>query len=253
MLADKSTCREVRWTRSLQLSLIQIFQSSVDAVRRLLPRSVKRRLPGLARILDSVRPSTELQFAPRPIALADWHPLFPAAEFVGPIVLANNALAPGGVERQVVNTLRGLDQRNLPSGLLCLRLHEDPEFDFFLPALGDFSGFFRNIMSAAQARARLRSLLSAEEISRMHAAIKWMPQHVQAEVWRFAAEFASLKPSVVHAWQDATNIAAGYGARLVGVPRILSPPAISPRPILPISGHICFTPTARSRHVIPSL
>ena len=55
----------------------------------------------------------------------------------------------------------------------------------------------------------------------MHAAIKWMPQHVQAEVLRFAAEFASLKPSVVHAWQDATNIAAGYGAWLVGVPRIL--------------------------------
>ena len=191
MFAEKSSCRESRWTRSLQHSLIGMFQYSVDTARRLLPRSIKRKLPGLARILDSVRPSTELQFVPRPIALAEWRPIFPAAEFVGPIVLANNALAPGGVERQVVNTLRGLDQRNLPSGLLCLRLHEDPEFDFFLPGLEDFSGFVRNIMSAAQARARLRSLLSAEEISRVHAAIKWMPQHVQAEVLRFAAEFAS--------------------------------------------------------------
>ena len=220
--AEKSSHPEARWTRSLQLSLIGMFQSSVDTARRLLPRSVKRKLPSLARILDSVRPSTELQFARRPIALAEWRPIFRAAEFVaGPIVLANNALAPGGVERQVVNTLRGLDQRNLPLCLLCLHLHEDPEFDFFLPGLRDFSGFVRNIMSAAQARAKLRSLLSAKEISRVHSSIKWMPPDVQADVLRFAAEFASSKPSVVHAWQDATNIAAGYGAWLVGVPRIL--------------------------------
>ena len=40
-------------------------------------------------------------------------------------------------------------------------------------------------------------------------------------MFRYAAEFVRLKPSVVHAWQDATNISAGYAAWLIGVPRIL--------------------------------
>jgi glycosyltransferase involved in cell wall biosynthesis len=112
---------------------------------------------------------------------------------------------------------------------LCLRLHEDSEFDFFLPALANFSGFVRNILPASQAPAKLRSLISAEDFARVHAAIKWLPPDVQADVMRFAAEFASLKPSVVHAWQDSTSITAGYGAWLVGVPRIL----VSSRNLIP--------------------
>ncbi len=215
-----SFARRLPWSNSLQLALLGFIRSCIDGARRLLPKSVKRRLVGLARAADSRL--DRAMFDARPIALADWRPVFSAAEFAsGPVVLVNNALAAGGVERQVVNTLRGLEQHNLPAGLLCLRLHENPEFDFFYGALSNFSGFVRNIMPVDQARAMVQAAMPAEVLTRMQAAVEWMPQDVQDTVLCFAAEFAGLKPSVVHAWQDSTNIAAAYGAWLMGVPRII--------------------------------
>ena len=192
--------------------------------------SAKYRLAGLVRVAESIVPSTDLLFESRPIALAGWRPLLCADEFAsGPVMLVNNALAAGGVERQVVNTLRGLQERGISAGLVCLRLHEAAEFDFFLPGLIGFPGIVRNILPARQAKAILRSMVSREAFASMQAAIRWMPFDVQMDILRFAAEFATLRPSVVHAWQDSANIAAGYGARLVGVPRIL----VSSRNLIP--------------------
>ena len=201
-----------------------------SSIRRLIPTSVKYRLAGLVRVAESIVPSTHSLFESRPIALTGWRPLFCADEFAsGTVMLVNNALAAGGVERQVVNTLRGLQERGISAGLVCLRLHESAEFDFFLPALVGFPGIVRNILPARQAKAILRSIVSREALASMLAAIRWMPFDVQMDVLRFAAEFATLKPSVVHAWQDSANIAAGYGARLVGVPHIL----VSSRNLIP--------------------
>ncbi len=221
--ASMTTSRQPPRQGPLLLGLFGLFRQSLDTARRVLPRPVKRPLARLARAADSMlAPRTQWRFDTRTIALADWKPIFRAAEFAaGPIILANNALAPGGTERQVVNTLWGLAQQNHSAGLLCLSLHQDPELDFFLPALTGFPGFIRNVKPAAAALAILRSRISAADCARMQAATAWMPPDVQIDVLRFAAEFASLKPSVVHAWQDSTNVAAGYGAWLVGVPRIL--------------------------------
>jgi glycosyltransferase involved in cell wall biosynthesis len=219
-----SPARSARWSRSLQFAVLGLVQSGMYGARRLLPRSVKRRFVGAVRTAESMFAAlTTARFEQRPIALAAHRPIFSAAEFAaGPIVLANNALAAGGVERQIVNTLRGLEKANRSAGLLCLRLHQSPDVDFFLPGLAEFPGFVRNIMPIAQARVTLRSLTPAESLARAETAVSWMPMDVRDEVLRFAAEFASLKPSVVHAWQDSTNIAAAYGAWLIGVPRILT-------------------------------
>ena len=226
-----SSVRRLPWVISLQLALRAFLRSCVGTAGRLLPRSIKDRLVWLARLVDPIlERSVKLQFDAHPFALAGWRPIFPAAEFAsGPIILVNNALAAGGVERQVVNTLRGLEHNGVSAGLLCLRLHEDPKFDFFLPALENGSGFVRNVMTDRQAQAELQTSIPADALARMQAAIGWMPGNVQNEVLRFAAEFASLKPSVVHAWQDSTSIAAAYGAWLVGVPRIL----VSSRNLVP--------------------
>jgi glycosyltransferase involved in cell wall biosynthesis len=223
----------VRLPRSLLFAASGLVQTGMNVARRLLPRSVRRRLVGAARMAESaLATSTGWRFERRPVALADCRPILSATDFAsGPIVLANNALAAGGVERQVVNTLLGLERQDLAAGLLCLRLHEAPEFDFFLPALTGYSGFVRNIMPIGQARAKVASLASGTPVARMRAAVSWMPQDVQDDVFRFAAEFADLRPSVVHAWQDSTNIAAAYGAWLIGVPRIL----VSSRNVAPIN------------------
>jgi glycosyltransferase involved in cell wall biosynthesis len=229
--ADMSSVRRLPWTISLQRSLRMVTRSCADVARRLLPGAVKYRLVWLARLVDPfLERSVKSQFEARPVALAQWRPIFSAAEFAtGPIILVNNALAAGGVERQVVNTLRGLEQNGLSAGLLCLRLHEEPKYDFFLPALENYSGFARNVMPDRETDTKLQATVAVDVLARMHAAIGWMPANVQSEVLRFAAEFANLKPSVVHAWQDSTSISAAYGAWLVGVPRIL----VSSRNLVP--------------------
>ena len=64
-------------------------------------------------------------------------------------------------------------------------------------------------------------MLPKSNNKRLRQAIGWMPSDVQEEIFRFAAEFATLKPSVVHAWQDSTGIATTYAARMIGVPRVM--------------------------------
>ena len=192
--------------------------------RKVLPRSVRSFLVhSYLRLESAFRRSLEKRFKARPIPLSSFHPIFEPVLFSrGPIVMVNSALAAGGVERQIVNTLcllgRYTDRR---LGMLCLRLGERPYLDFFKPALAHFSGFVRNAVPVAEANRALESILSKSTNQILHQAINWMPSDVQEEILRFAAEFATLKPSVVHAWQDSTGIAASYAARMIGVPRIM--------------------------------
>ena len=194
------------------------------AARRTLPTSMRQFLVDRYLTIQAARKGTlAKQFAARPTPLATFPPAFKPRDFAsGPVVMVNNALAAGGVERQIVNTLRVLGQRTDRSfGLLCLRLGEEPHFDFFRPLLDSFPGFVRNATSAAQANRVLATMLPTSTSKRLRLAIGWMPSDVQQEVLRFAAEFATLKPSVVHAWQDGTGIATIYAARMIGVPRTM--------------------------------
>jgi glycosyltransferase involved in cell wall biosynthesis len=192
--------------------------------RKTLPASVRRFLVhSYFRYESSFRRALDERFRARPIPLSSFHPIFEPPPFSsGPIVMVNSALAAGGVERQIVNTLcllgRYTDRR---LGMLCLRLGEQPHLDFFKPALAHFPGFVRNAMPVAEANRALENILSKSTTRMLNQAISWMPSDVQEEVVRFAAEFARLKPSVVHAWQDSTGIATSYAARMVGVPRIM--------------------------------
>ena len=138
-------------------------------------------------------------------------------------MLVNSGLAPGGVERQIVNTLLALQRRtDRKSGFLGLRLGQEPELDFFKPALANYRGFVRNAMSVAEARHLLGAFAPQTATRRLvERQIGWMPWDLRAEVLRLAAEFAQMKPAVVHGWQDSSGIAATYAARLIGVPRIL--------------------------------
>jgi len=206
-----------------------LFATLRSITHNTLPQSVRGPLVrSYFRLETILQGPLEQRFERRPGPLRDFPPLFAAPEFGGgPIVLVNSGLAPGGVERQIVNTLLALERRtDRASGLLGLRLGEGPELDFFKPALAGFSGFVRNAGSFRRARARLRACLAGSELAasvvrRIEQQIAWMPWDTREEIVRLAAEFASLKPAVVHGWQDGSGIPAAYAARLVGVPRIL--------------------------------
>jgi glycosyltransferase involved in cell wall biosynthesis len=164
----------------------------------------------------------EKRFEQRLGPLHDFQPLLAPHEFKGgPIVLVNTGLAPGGVERQIVNTLLSLDGRiDCKLGFLGLRLGQEPELEFFKPVLAGFSGFVRNAMTSADARQLLHAP-TGSVTRRIKGQIGWMPWDAREEIFRLTAEFASLRPAVVHGWQDSSGIPAAYAARLIGVPRVL--------------------------------
>ena len=88
---------------------LEMIVSALRAVaRKVLPTSVRRFLVrSYLRQEAAFRRSLEQRFKARPIPLSSFHSIFEPASFSrGPIVLVNSALAAGGVERQIVNTLR---------------------------------------------------------------------------------------------------------------------------------------------------
>ncbi len=201
-----------------------LLRSARRLARRLLPAALRRPVARLVGALEMRQGDVIVQrFAERPVRLCDLPPLLgPQAFAEGPIILVNNALAWGGAERQLVTTLRGLASRTgKPLGLLCTRLGEGPDYDFFVPALQDFDGIVRNAIELGEARRVLAATAPADALARARAAIGWLPNEVQDEIERLAGDFAQLRPAVVHAWQDALSLAAAYAARIVGVPRVI--------------------------------
>ncbi|MBV8755464.1 MAG: glycosyltransferase [Hyphomicrobiales bacterium] len=195
-----------------------------STARLVLPPNLRASLVRAYFRLESVlKGSLSKRFERRPVQISEYVPAFALRDFGnGPIVLVNAGLGPGGVERQIVNTLSAIEPRaGRKVGLLCLSLGADPELIFFLPALARFSGFIRNAASVPDAYRMLSSLVSRPELRRIKRQIAWMPWDIREEIVRLAAEFAQLKPAVVHGWQDGCAIPAAYAARIVGVPRIL--------------------------------
>ena len=192
--------------------------------RSVLPAALHERLGiAIARYRDA---KAQRQLQTRVAAATPLHrfrPLLPQSAFRdGPVVLVNNALAWGGVERQVVYVLTGLARvLERPVGLLCLRLHAGDDYRFYFPHLQGKSIEVRDIYDEAWAAGYLESELPATTRAEVETTIAPLPSDVQIEIRRFLAEFLQQRPAVVHAWQDSASISAGYAAVLAGVPRVI--------------------------------
>lgn len=194
-------------------------------LRRALPAPIKARLARFVpKIEQALAPLATRKLTDDGIRLCESQALMQRAAFDdGPILLVNNALAWGGVERQVVNTLRGLERRAKRGvGLICLKLSEGGDYAFYQPALSDFRGIVRDMAPLEAAKATLAALFDETARERVNRTIGWMPSDVQENILRLMADFATLKPVVVHAWQDALSIEAAFAAKLIGVPKIIT-------------------------------
>ena len=161
---------------------------------------------------------------PRDLRLA---PLLSPDDFVPRrILMVNAALACGGAERQLVNTMVGLSGRGYDVGLICDAMGTTPGGTFFARDLADqglaaspmrFSpGAFGGDVDAAMA-ARVRCRLAQ------------LPSPFPDALWSYVMEILARRPQVVHAWQDRTSILAGAAALIAGVPRVvLSTRSLSP-------------------------
>lgn len=202
------------------------------AVRRAILPLARRAIPqrwhhSIRKMIDAARDwrlqrVEQARIAAAP-SLREIAPLLPAAAFAaGPVIQVNNALAWGGVERQVVYVLKGL-ARMLPRpvALLCLRLHAGDDYRFYLPAVADEPVEVRDIRDQEWAEDYLAGHLSRAERDAVELALLRLPADVRIEARRFLAELLEKRPAVVHAWQDSASISAGFAAVLAGVPRII--------------------------------
>lgn len=147
----------------------------------------------------------------------------PANEKIAPIpgrvLLVNAGLAAGGAERQIVNTLIGLRDSGQCENVALLAEYIDhaPHLDFFLHALD------RQGIEVSQVQHRV--VLAQDGLSSLPPQIAELaadlPPAILEEILNLVEEFRARRPSVVHAWQDASSIKAGIAALIAGVPRIV--------------------------------
>lgn len=152
----------------------------------------------------------------------------------GRVVIACPTLVAGGAERQIVATAVGLRRRGLTDiAVLVCHLTKPAGNDFFL---GDLERESVRVLELAQAAAALAAQgqsVATERIDRKLDALyrqSDLPPGLREDVQAHFAVFERLRPSVVHAWLDYSNIAAGLAALAAGVPRVLlSGRNVSPR------------------------
>ncbi|MGE0470219.1 MAG: glycosyltransferase [Nitrospira sp.] len=135
------------------------------------------------------------------------------------VVLVNAGLAAGGAERQIVNTLIGLNRSGQCESVCLLAEYIDhaPNLDFFLRELEvagiEVSQVERTLSLGDDGLSSVDS-----EVAELLADIS--PGLIE-EILNLVEEFRSRRPEIVHAWQDSSSVRAGIAAVIAGVPRIV--------------------------------
>lgn len=233
---DGATWQSISSLRYLAASAITYLIGRVSTLMpagprflSLKPREMARR-PGLVRLLQR---GTE-KFCARA-----YQDVLPLSDGYGPatdyqprrIVLVNGGLAPGGAERQLVNTcleLRSSGFQDLT--VVCSMLNgavQGLDLDFHRATL-ESAGIATDIVKGA-AGVPFSHVPMGREIGRL-TVLGRFPVHMRAEVAAYYREFMDRRPEIVHLWQDQTSIVGGIAAVLAQVPRIL----LSTRNIAPI-------------------
>lgn len=137
----------------------------------------------------------------------------------GRVALVCGSLGPGGTQRQIVNTLQGLTRAGAGDlHLLCDRLGPGTgsQDDFFLADATATGAPVRGIRPNLYKEFPFESLPASlrAHFSTLHPLLASMTANLY---W----ELKDLRPAVVHAWLDWTNVSAGIAAALAGVPRII--------------------------------
>ena len=189
----------------------------------LRPRKLGRKVRN--QIIKRLPPNVLFYFIEK--ALTEIKPIEPLP---GHIVIICGSLQPGGAERQVANTLIGLRSPQVKDvKLICDRIHsnENEDYDFYLSLAKSSNWEVREI------HKDWGDLHQDNLPKYFYILEKYVNKKLAADVANLYYEFHRLRPEVVHAWLDWSNVRAGLAAILAGVPRIvLSGRNYSPRHFL---------------------
>ncbi|MDG2288959.1 MAG: glycosyltransferase, partial [Woeseiaceae bacterium] len=129
------------------------------------------------------------------------------------VIHINNALAPGGSERQFVNTVSGLNR--IPDVHVIaafVRLFQFEKSDFYLPLIEE-AGVELMTMQGVFAGSDTSSAIPLPG--------RVVPANIRDQLLYYSMVFRRERPDVVHLWQDETSLLGGLAAVAEGVPRII--------------------------------
>lgn len=159
---------------------------------------------------------------------------------VGRVIMFNGSLGAGGAERQLVNTAVGLTRAaragegighyhlDGPVEVACRALDDRPHGDFFL---SDLTSAHIPVDCYGQIPADVAR--SDAAVAGIRDVLHLLPAPVDGATARVATWLRQRRPQVVHLWQDGMVLAAGLGAVLAGVPRIILSVRSAPPPDRP--------------------
>lgn len=137
----------------------------------------------------------------------------------GRVVLVNAGLAAGGAERQVVNTLIGLQRsgRCESIALVAEYIRHAQHLEFFLADVE------RHGIEVAQVERKVT--LAGDGLSLvppdLAEVLADLPPVLLEEILNLAGAFIERRPEVVHAWQDGSSIKCAIAGLIAGVPTIV--------------------------------
>lgn len=141
----------------------------------------------------------------------------PIGEVTDTAVLVNNGLSAGGAERQIINTLVGLNARGQSAVFIGERLSGYPGQDFHLAAAVEAGLTVRPFERKAEPGNRLYEFVSrpvAEQLVQM-------PPDFVLEILDMVRMLRAIRPRVIHLWQDETSLKHAISGLIAGVPRII--------------------------------
>jgi len=137
----------------------------------------------------------------------------------GPIVYASGSLGAGGSERQLSLTAKGISSRSRRHVSIICQSPLTGGNRFFASEL-EAAGIVVEDRVSVQQRLNQGESVAGGYDQSIRSAFRRDPQLVDLILF-FANKFLTERPAIVHAWLDEPNIAAGIGAVIAGVPKIV--------------------------------
>ncbi|MCB1923402.1 MAG: glycosyltransferase [Gammaproteobacteria bacterium] len=140
------------------------------------------------------------------------------------ILLVTGQLGAGGAERQFLYTVAGLANAGYDVDVLCTECGTK-EFDFYYDAVRrhanvlKFSELAEVVVRSCDAERS--TVLDVVQNPKVEALCAAAPLALRDTLRMMVLAFSMTRPTVVHLWQDSTNVVGGLAALAVGIPKVI--------------------------------
>ena len=138
------------------------------------------------------------------------------------VIIVSSTMGRGGAERQVVNCLKGLkDNRDYGDIALFCNVIDNSggRIATYEPEINEMKIPIFEYSNLEEWESHFGD--SSRNLGDFEDAFNQLPVKMQSAIRRLYFAFREIKPDIVHAWQDQTNINVTIAAKMAGVPAIV--------------------------------